>query len=76
MHFHPSNPAFFKKLLTLGCCYFSIGNHGVGFCQINCGAVDLWAWDNSCALIPPTHLPAALQIGSDVSFRSLCMEVD
>ena len=55
---------------------FSFGNHGVGSCKINCGAVDLWAWDNSCALIPPTHLSAALQIGSDVGVRSLCMEVD
>ena len=52
---------------------FSIGNHGVGFCQINCGAVDLWAWDNSCAWIPPTHLSAALQIVSDVGVRSLCI---
>ena len=55
---------------------FSIGIRGVGFCQINCGAVDLWAWDNSCAWIPPTHLSAALQSGSDVGVRSLCVEVD
>ena len=55
---------------------FSIGNHGVGFCQINCGVVDLWAWDNFCAWIPPTHLSAALQIGSDVGVQSLSVEVD
>ena len=35
----------------------------------------MWAWDNSCAWIPSTHLSAALQIGSDVGFRSLCMDV-
>ena len=52
---------------------FSIRNHGVRFRQINCGVVDLWAWDNSCAWIPPTHRSAALQIGSDVGVRSLCM---
>ena len=55
---------------------FSFGNHDVGSCKINRGAVDLWAWDNSCAWIPPTHLSAALQIGSDVGVRSLCMEVN
>ena len=32
--------------------------------------------DNSCAWIPPTHLSAALQIGSDVGVWSLCMEVN
>ena len=75
MHFHPSNPAF-QQAVNTRLLLFSIGNHGVGFCQINCGAVDLWAWDNSRAWIPLTNLSAALQIGSDVGFRSLCMEVD
>ena len=67
---------FFQQAVYTGLLLFSIGNHGVGFCQINCGAVDLWEWDNSCAWIPLTHLSAALQIGSDVGVRSLCMEVE
>ena len=36
--------------------------YGVGFCQINCGAVDLWAWDNSCAWIPPLLYRLALML--------------
>ena len=74
--YRTNGPLVSTSCLQVGLLLFSIGNHGVRFCQINCGAVDLWAWDNSCARIPPTHLSAALQIGSDVGFRSLRMEVD
>ena len=75
----PSYTSLPQKILSYppeSLLLFSFGNHGVGSCKINCGAVDLWAWDNSCAWIPPTHLSAALQIGSDVGVRFLCMEVD
>ena len=53
-----------------------MGNHGVGLCLINCEAVDLWAWDNSCGPIPPTRLSSAAQIGSDVGSLFLYIEVD
>ena len=42
---HPASVLFFNKRLNqygLTGLLFSIGNHGVGFCQINCGAVDFW----------------------------------
>ena len=61
----------FHILHTLVCCCFHLGIMALGLVR---STVELLTCGRG--IIPPTHLSAALQIGSDVGVRSLCMEVD
>ena len=54
-----------------------MGTHGFRFCRSNCGAIDLSGWKRARMLFPYTEvLSAAPQVGFDVGFRALCLEVD